>query len=62
MRHRSWPGTSPIADRSAYTAIVARMMTLYGGPNLVLNTNYDITDVPVPDGIRGAAQPVALVR
>ena len=38
------------------------MMTLYGGPNLVLNTNYDITDVPVPEGIRGAAQPVALVR
>lgn len=53
---------SPIADRSAYTAIVARVMTLYGGPNLVLNTNYDSTDIPVPDGIRGAAQPVALVR
>ena len=52
----------PIADRSAYTAIVARQVTLYGGPNLVLNANYDATDVPVPDGIRGVAQPAKLVK
>ncbi|MFN3868430.1 MAG: hypothetical protein ACK4MF_05120, partial [Hyphomicrobiaceae bacterium] len=54
--------TSPIADQSAYTAIVADKMRLYGGPHLVLNTNYDQTDVPVPKGIRGAGQPVALSR
>lgn len=54
--------TSPIADQSAYTAIVADKMRLYGGPHLVLNTNYDQTDVPVPKGIRGAGQPVALAR
>lgn len=54
--------TSPIADQSAYTAIVADKMRLYGGPHLVLNTNYDQTDVPVPEGIRGAGQPVALAR
>lgn len=54
--------TSPIADESAYTAIVADKMRLYGGPHLVLNTNYDQTDVPVPAGIRGAGQPVALSR
>lgn len=53
---------NPIADRSAYTAIVARMVTLYGGPHLILNANYDQTDVPVPHGIRGAAQPVKLVE
>lgn len=53
---------NPIADQSAYTAIVARMLTLHGGPHLVLNTNYDLTDVPVPEGIKGASQPVALVR
>ena len=53
---------NPVADQSAYTAIVARMLTLYGGPNLVLNTSYDETDVPVPQGIRGAAQPVSLVQ
>lgn len=53
---------NPIADRSAYTAIVARKLTLYGGPHLVLNANYELTNVPVPQGIRGADQPVNLVR
>jgi hypothetical protein len=50
----------PVADESAYTAIVVKRLTLYSGPHLVLNTNYDATDVPVPDGIRGAGQPIAL--
>ncbi len=54
--------TSPIADESAYTAIVADKMRLYGGPHLILNTNYDATAVPVPKGIKGAGQPVALSR
>lgn len=53
---------NPIADKSAYTAIVARKLTLYGGPHLVLNANYDLTDVPVPHGIRGTGQPVSLVK
>jgi hypothetical protein len=53
---------SPVADRSAYTAIVARQLTLYGGPHLVLNSRYDLTDVPVPDGIKGYGQPARLVR
>lgn len=53
---------SPIADQSAYTAIVADKMRLYGGPHLVLNTNYDATDVPVPEGIRGVGQPAILVQ
>ncbi|MCH9806500.1 MAG: hypothetical protein K0U74_02095 [Alphaproteobacteria bacterium] len=53
---------SPIASDSAYTAIVARTMRLYGGPHLVLNTDYDKTDIPVPKGIRGAGQPVALAE
>lgn len=52
--------SSPIADKSAYTAIVANKMRLYGGPHLVLNTNYTDTEVPVPDGIKGTGQPVAL--
>lgn len=54
--------TSPIADQSAYTAIVARTMRLYGGPHLVLNTNYDMSPIPVPEGIKGAGQPLALVK
>lgn len=53
---------NPIADRSAYTAIVARKVTLFGGPTLVLNANYDATNVPVPEGIRGVAQPAKLVK
>ncbi len=52
----------PVGDQSAYTAIVADRVILMAGPHLVLNTNYDQTDVPVPDGIRGAGQPVALAR
>lgn len=53
---------SPLAFESAYTAIVARAIKLQGSPHLVLNTNYDKTDIPVPLGIRGAGQPVALVK
>lgn len=52
----------PIADQSAYTAIVARRIEAFAGPHLILNTNYHATDVPVPEGIKGATQPVALWR
>ncbi len=41
----------PIADRSAYTVIVARRINVTAGPDLYLNTNYDGTDVPVPEGV-----------
>jgi Flp pilus assembly protein TadG len=41
----------PIADQSAYTVIVARMITLYDGPNLTLNARYGSTDIPVPNGV-----------
>ncbi|HQF30455.1 MAG TPA: hypothetical protein PLJ34_03330, partial [Hyphomicrobiales bacterium] len=44
-------GTYTVADKSAYTAIVVNRLELKDGPNLVLNTNYNATDVPVPDGI-----------
>ncbi len=53
---------SPIADQSAYTAIVADKMRLYGGPHLVLNTDYGKTDIPVPEGIKGVGQPVTLAE
>lgn len=52
----------PIADQSAYTAIVARKLLASSGPTVMLNTNYDQTDVPVPAGIRGAGQGVSLVK
>ncbi len=41
----------PVADKSAYTAIVAKKFTMAGSPTLVLNADYGTTDIPVPDGI-----------
>ena len=41
----------PVGDQSAYTVIVARMINLYDGPNLMLNAQYGATDVPVPKGV-----------
>ena len=51
-----------VADQSAYTAIVARRVELYAGPNLTLNTDYGLTDVPVPEGIGAAGQNVVLAE
>lgn len=55
-------GAANVGRDSAYTAIVAETIRLYGGPHIVLNTKYDETDVPVPDGIRGAGQPIQIVQ
>lgn len=55
-------GDAAVGATSAYTAIVARRLVLLNGPHLVLNSNYEQTDVPVPDGIKGAGQPVALKK
>lgn len=55
-------GEASVGGASAYTAIVARRVVLMAGPHLVLNSNYDQTDVPVPDGIRGATEPARLVQ
>ena len=41
----------PIADKAAYTAIIARAIKLYEGPTLYLNSDYDASDVPVPEGL-----------
>jgi Flp pilus assembly protein TadG len=43
--------TQPIADKSLYTIIVTRRMQLYSGPNLVLNSDYADSDIPVPTGL-----------
>lgn len=42
---------NPVADSSAYTALVVRALDLKGKPTLVLNADYSSTDVPVPDGV-----------
>ncbi|MCG8441757.1 MAG: pilus assembly protein TadG-related protein [Caulobacterales bacterium] len=53
---------TPVADKSAFTVIVARRLELYSGPNLVLNTDYGMTDVPVPEGVGPVAGDVVLSR
>jgi Flp pilus assembly protein TadG len=47
-----------VAQKSAYTAIIAYQLLLAEGPELVLNTNYDKSPVPVPEGLRAAADVV----
>jgi hypothetical protein len=41
----------PVADQSEYTAIITKRLELLKAPNLVLNTRYSDTDVPVPEGL-----------
>jgi len=53
---------APIADQSAYTVIIARKIELYRNLDLVLNTNYGDTDIPVPEGVDGLAENVILTR
>jgi hypothetical protein len=43
--------TSPVADRSAYTVLVVQQLDLYSGPNLVLNSDYGASEIPVPMGV-----------
>jgi hypothetical protein len=52
----------PIADRSAYTVIVARTVELYDGPNLVLNSDYKSTNVPVPKGVGPSGATITLSK
>ena len=44
-----------VAGSSAYTAIIANRLELTAGPELILNSNYGSTDVPVPAGIKSSA-------
>lgn len=56
-------GDKPIASESAYTVIVAREFVLAEGPEIVLNADYEISDVPVPDGVGNKSKKSArLVR
>ena len=51
-----------IGATAAYTAFVVQKLTATAGPTITLNTDYQLTDVPVPDGIRGVGQIVTLVQ
>jgi hypothetical protein len=52
----------PIAQRSAYTVIVARTVEIFDGPDLILNSDYGATDVPVPKGVGPIGATVRLVK
>ncbi|MBY0610887.1 MAG: pilus assembly protein [Beijerinckiaceae bacterium] len=43
--------SQPVAQDSAYTIVVARKFSLSAGPTMVMNTNYNDTDIPVPAGV-----------
>lgn len=49
-------GRNPIADRSEYTVIIADTFELQDGPNLVLRTDYHLSDIPVPEGVGPVAE------
>ncbi|MGY6645822.1 MAG: pilus assembly protein TadG-related protein [Salinarimonas sp.] len=59
-----------IADRSPFTIIVARRFTLQQGPELsfegetgiVLNTDYHLSDVPIPPGLGPNGGSIVLTR
>jgi hypothetical protein len=52
----------PIADRSAYTVVIARTVEIFDGPDLVLNSDYTATSVPVPKGVGPVGSTVSLVK
>ncbi|MEM9168748.1 MAG: TadE/TadG family type IV pilus assembly protein [Pseudomonadota bacterium] len=44
---------APVAQESAFTAIIAEDVDVFGNSTLVLNSDYESTDVPAAPGIRG---------
>lgn len=52
----------PVADQSAYTAIVARQLELTLNPTLVLNSDYSATDIPVPSALTGIGGRIVLAE
>lgn len=52
----------PVADQSAFTAIIARQLSLDLNPTLVLNTDYSATDIPVPSGLSGVGGRIVLSK
>ena len=52
----------PVADQSAYTAIVASEIRLLRYPQLVLNSDYDLTDVPIPSKLSGVGGRIVLSK
>ena len=47
-----------VASKSAYTAIISNRLELSEAPELILNSDFGASDVPVPEGIRTIASVV----
>ncbi|MCA3584182.1 MAG: pilus assembly protein [Methylocystis sp.] len=52
----------PIAQKAAFTIIVAGQIEMTGGPELFLNANYGSTTVPVPAGLGPVSGNPQLIR
>lgn len=51
-----------VADQSDWTVVVAKAITLSGSPNLVINSDYAGSPVPVPTGVGNKVTGVILTR
>lgn len=51
-----------VADQSAWTAIIVKKLTVSSRSDLVLNTGYGQTDIPVPSGVSGTGSSIVLER
>ena len=49
--------TKPLFDKSAYTIIIARTLDMFSGPDLILNSDYNDTDIPIPEELESASTP-----
>jgi len=49
--------SKPLFDQSAYTVVITRLMDMFSGPNLVLNSDYGSSDVPLPSELGSAPSP-----
>jgi Flp pilus assembly protein TadG len=47
----------PLFDTSAYTIIIARELNMFSGPDLILNSDYSDSDIPIPPEIEFAPSP-----
>lgn len=46
--------SKPLFEESAYTVIISRFLDMFSGPNLVLNTDYGDSDIPLPTELEGS--------
>jgi Flp pilus assembly protein TadG len=53
---------APVANKSAYTVIISKQVEIDSGPNVVLNSDYSSTDIPVPAGVGPTSGTISLTQ